>query len=203
MGAGSAREHASTPMHSSVNWAVLGLVIERPSYAYELAHRFERTYAGALSLSSVSHIYTALSTLRERGLVHEVPDPRGAARSKRRYEATERGLCDHAEWLIAQIPEERRRQRVIVAQLGALARTPERATTVLDAYERACLAELAAAPPAGDKTPGTTGFVTRLVGEETRLAVAAKLRWVQYARTQLSTLSEPDVSAGPGREHAA
>jgi DNA-binding PadR family transcriptional regulator len=29
-------------MRSLVNWALLGLVIERPSYAYELARRFER-----------------------------------------------------------------------------------------------------------------------------------------------------------------
>jgi len=31
-------------MHSQVNWSLLGLVIKRPSYAYELAKRFERTY---------------------------------------------------------------------------------------------------------------------------------------------------------------
>ena len=36
-------------MQSPVNWALLGLVIERPSYAYELAQRFERTYDGRRS----------------------------------------------------------------------------------------------------------------------------------------------------------
>ena len=35
-------------MQSPVNWALLGLVIERPSYAYELAKRFERTYGSVL-----------------------------------------------------------------------------------------------------------------------------------------------------------
>jgi DNA-binding PadR family transcriptional regulator len=186
-------------MHSPVNWAVLGLVIERPSYAYELARRFERTYAGALSLSSVSHVYTALSALRERGLVHELADPRGSARSRRRYEATAQGLSDHAEWLIGQISEERRRQRLLVAQLGALARTPERATAILNAYERACLFELAAAPPPGDTTPGMTGLVSRLIGEETRLAIAAKLRWVQYARTQIyAPVTGAHMDGGPG-----
>ena len=39
--------------------------------------RFERTYDGALALSSVSHIYTALATLRERGLVEELPGTPG------------------------------------------------------------------------------------------------------------------------------
>jgi DNA-binding PadR family transcriptional regulator len=178
-------------MHSPVNWGLLGLIIERPSYAYELAQRFERTYEGALSLSSVSHVYTALGTLRDRGLVCEV-DSSGSEtlRSKRRYEATEAGLAEHAEWLVAQAGEERRRQRLLVTQLGALARTPHRALEVLDSYEQACLAELAAAPPAGDMTPGTTGLVSRLIGEETRQSVAAKLRWVQYARAELAKTAQ-------------
>ena len=46
-------------MHSPVNWALLGLIIERPSYAFELATRFKRNYEGAIAISSPSHIYTA------------------------------------------------------------------------------------------------------------------------------------------------
>jgi DNA-binding PadR family transcriptional regulator len=202
---GNVREQASAPMHSTVNWALLGLVIERPSYAYELAHRFERTYEGALSLSSVSHVYTALATLRERGLVQEAAGAQGSApRSRRRYEPTALGLSEHAHWLVEQVSEERRRQRLIVQQLGALARSPARALQTLDAYERACLAEVAAATPAGsEQGPGTTRLVARLIGEETRLAIAARLEWVQYARTQLHALPDrvlPDATTGPTGE---
>ena len=186
---------ALAPMHSPVNWALLGLVIERPSYAYELAHRFERTYEGALSLSSVSHVYTALATLRERRLVEEAPGTRVTPRSRRRYEATAQGLDAHSQWLVGQVSEERRRQRLLVAQLGALARTPQRAIEVLDAYEQACMIEAAAAPPAGEGIPGTTGLVARLIGEEARLTVAAKLRWVQYARTQVRALADRERTA--------
>ncbi len=184
-------------MHSPVNWALLGLVIERPSYAYELARRFERTYDGALSLSSVSHIYTALATLRERGLVEEVRGTPVATRSRRRYQATAHGIAEHADWLVGQVAEERRRQRVLMAQLGALAKTPRRAIAALDAYEQACIEEMAAAPPPGaNDGPGTTPLVARLIGEETRLTIAARLRWAQYARAQLQTLA----STGPETE---
>lgn len=173
-------------MHSPVSWALLGLVIERPSYAYELARRFERTYDGALALSSVSHIYTALARLRDRGLIEQIPGQQIAARSRRRYQATPLGLSEHAEWLTAQVGEERRRQRILIVQLGALAKTPHEALDALDSYEQACIAEMAGATPAGsDEGPGTTRLVARLIGEETRLALAAKLRWAQYARTQL------------------
>jgi len=185
-------------MHSPVNWALLGLIIARPSYAYELARRFERTYEGALSLSSVSHIYTALATLRERGLVQEVGGSERALRSRRRYEATAAGLAEHGDWLVSQVEDERRRQRLLVAQLGALAGTPERAAAVLDEYEQACIAALSAAPRATDNTPGMTGLVSRLTGEEIRQSVAAKLRWVQYARVQMRALAETQAPRQPG-----
>jgi DNA-binding PadR family transcriptional regulator len=194
------REHAQGPMHSPVNWALLGLVIERPSYAYELARRFERTYDGALALSSVSHIYTALATLRDRVLIEEIPGNGRETRARRRYRATTRGCSEHAAWLIGQVHEERRRQRVLISQLGALAQRPARAIEVLDSYEQACLAEAAAAPAAGEEEgPGTTRLVARLIGEEARLAVAAKLRWAHYARAQLLSMPEQPARILPPR----
>jgi DNA-binding PadR family transcriptional regulator len=183
-------------MHSPVNWALLGLVIERPSYAYELAHRFERVYDGALSLSSVSHIYMALPTLLERGLIEEVRgEETTARRSRRRYRATEHGVAEHAKWVVAQVAEERRRQQVLVTQLGAVAGHPSRAVELLDAYEQACLAEMTAAAPASERASGTTGLVARLLDEETRLGIAAKLRWAQYARSELTAFSEAAARA--------
>jgi DNA-binding PadR family transcriptional regulator len=188
-------------MQSPVNWALLGLVIERPSYAYELARRFERTYEGALELSSVSHVYTALGTLRARGLVQEVGENAKASRSRRRFQATERGLEEHSEWLVAQVAEERRRQRLLVLQLGALAHSPERALRVLDEYERECLAEAAATPAASQVAlGGTSGLAERLLGEEARLRVGAKLKWSQYARAQLRSFApQPRPSIGAER----
>ena len=189
MGAGAVRATQTSPMHSSVNWALLGLIIERPSYAYELAKRFERTYDGAIALSSVSHVYTALANLRERALVEEISDPAPEPRSKRRYRASGLGHEEHTRWLIGQVADERRRQRVLSVQIGALARDPTRAIAVLDEYERACLAEIGAAAGAGaEEGPGVARLVARLAGEETRLSVAAKLRWAQYARMQLVSM---------------
>jgi DNA-binding PadR family transcriptional regulator len=75
-------------MHSPVCWALLGLVIERPSHAYELAQRFDRTYEGVLALSSVSHAYKALATLESRSLIEEVPGTRAGRLPKPRYRAT-------------------------------------------------------------------------------------------------------------------
>lgn len=192
-------------MQSSVNWALLGLVIERPSYAYELAQRFERTYDGVLSLSSSSHVYTALGTLEGRGLVEEIAGSRAGRQPKPRYRATPTGVREYREWLLGQVGEERRRQRLLMLQLTALTRDLQMAPEVIADYERACLAQaIGGSIPVAERTAGgdrtalgdgtaaggeaageESGLSSRLLAEEERLAAGARLAWVQYAREQL------------------
>jgi DNA-binding PadR family transcriptional regulator len=188
---GAERDVQSTPMHSPVNWALLGLVIQRPSYAYELAQRFERTYDGALSLSSVSHVYTALATLRGRALIEEVQGV-AAGRRSRRFTATAKGVREYREWLLSQLSEERRRQRLFVLQLAALTRNPREALEIVADYERECLEQAANTPLGsglGVASLGGSELAARLIAEEHRLAVGAKLAWAQYARRELNGLS--------------
>ena len=180
-------------MHSQVNWGLLGLVIERPSYAYELARRFERTYEGVLTLSSVSHAYTALAALRERRLIEELPGTRVGRQPKPRYRATPKGLEDYCQWLVDQLGEDRRRQRLFVLALATFARVPRAALEILSRYEQACLAEAqhTQIPP---QAPGCAAaapeLAARLATEERRLALGAKLAWVEYARRELDALVE-------------
>ena len=178
-------------MRSLVNWALLGLIIERPSYAYELARRFERTYAGTLALSSVSHIYVALGTLKERRFVSEVAGTRSGRQPKPHYHVTAQGLDAYREWLVEQLSEDRQRQKLFVLALGALIRNPPVALEVIERVEASCLAEEAPAPVEeeavdGGSQPGRT--VERLVRRESQLAVGARLSWAQYAREELSAL---------------
>jgi DNA-binding PadR family transcriptional regulator len=199
-GEGDARQHTAAPMYSLVYWAVLGLVIERPSYAYEIFRRFERTYAGSLSIASPSHVYAALKNLRERGFVQNLPGTTAAAQSRRHWEATPLGISEHAGWLVSQVQDERRRQHILITQLGALARKPQQAIAALEAYEHACIEEIAAVPaPGSDEGAGITPLIARLMAEETRLALTARLRWVQYARSQLQALpaSQLRLAGGP------
>jgi DNA-binding PadR family transcriptional regulator len=189
-----AESHAqAAPMHSAVNWALLGLVIERPSYAYELAQRFERTYGEVLSLSSVSHIYTALAALKGRRLVQEIPGTRTGRQPKPRYRATDQGLGDYGEWLVGQVGEDRRRERLFVLQLATFTAHPDAALAILDRYEQECHSQ-ARAIPLSTRGQGLTGapqdLASRLAGEQARLALGAKLAWVQYARAELVALRQ-------------
>lgn len=179
------------PMQSPVNWALLGLVIERPSYAYELAQRFDRTYEGALSLSSTSHVYTALSSLLERELIEEVPGSGTGHQPKPRYRATADGVEHYQRRLIDQLTEERRRQRLFAIELAALLSEPGLAKAVIDGYEQSCLRHAGKSTPRTQLRAGDTysQLAERIANEEERLAMGAKLAWLQYLRREMRAVA--------------
>jgi DNA-binding PadR family transcriptional regulator len=179
-------------MQSAVHWALLGLVIERPSYGYELAQRFEQTYAGMLELSGFSYIYTALDTLRCRGLVEEVPGLGSERQPKLGYRATAEGVRNYQQRLIAQMREDFRRSRLFARQLAVLADEPELALDVIERYGQACLEEAGEVPvlePSDSDQDDAGGLAARLVSEERRLAMGARLPWIDYARREFKALA--------------
>lgn len=182
-------------MRSPVSWALLGLVIQRPSYGYELVQRFERTYGDALELSSPSQVYTALDSLSRRALIETMPAQElgreQGRQPKPHYRATADGVCGYEQWLIHQMGQQRRRSRMFAQQLAMLA--PSAALRVLDHCEQEVLAKARGLParrPAGElgqaQGPGQGELAERLVAEEDRLTIDAKLAWIQYARLQLN-----------------
>ncbi len=181
-------------MRSPVNWALLGLVIQRQSYGYELVQRFQRVYGEAIDLSSPSQIYTALDALIDRELIETVPfdelEAGGGRQPKPHYRATPEGARQYECWLVSQAAQERRRSRMFARQLAAL--SPRAALRVLDRCERELL-RLASAPTgrAGDRSADDerTGLDTRLIAEEDRLGAGARLTWIEYARRELRALA--------------
>lgn len=178
-------------MRSPVNWALLGLVIQRPSYGYELVQRFERTFADALELSSPSQIYTALDSLARRGLVEEIVPAieRDVVRQpKPHYKATGAGVTSYCDWLLSQMGDERRRCRLMAQQLALLGQAA--ALAVIERCEQACLKEASAlrAAPArsAQASEAPAALVERLIAEEDRLRIGARLDWLRYARRELA-----------------
>lgn len=181
-------------MRSPVNWTLLGLVIQRPSYGYELVQRFERTFGDALELSSPSQIYTALDTLARRSLIETMPlqesgDIAGR-QPKPHYRATAQGARDYEQWLLCQMRQERRRSRMLAQQLAILA--PSTALRVLERCEQTFLKEASAASHGRDghetESGEQEGLTARLIAEQERLAIGARLGWIDYARRELNAL---------------
>lgn len=194
MGTGGAIDatNAHPAMRSQVNWAVLGLVIQRPSYGYELVQRFERLYGEAIELSSPSQIYTALDALVDREMIETVPleelEGGGGRQPKPHYRATTDGASGYEQWLICQSQRERSRSRMFAQQLSALA--PQAALRVLERWQGTLLEQASTpAPRAGESTgadgDSANGLGERLVAEEDRLGIGARLEWIEYARSEL------------------
>ena len=191
---GRSARHSSATMRSPVNWALLGLVIQRPSYGYELVQRFERTYGETLELSSPSQIYTALDALMRRSLIETIPghepDPGGGRQPKPHYRPTAQGARAYEQWLVCQVQQERRRSQMFAHQLAML--SPSTALRVLERYEEACLRQASSPAPGRDRAPAgheEGGLTGRLAAEEARLAIGAKLAWIEYARHELTALA--------------
>jgi DNA-binding PadR family transcriptional regulator len=180
---------------------VLGLMIERPSYGYEILQRFERNYGDLLKLSSPSQIYTALDSLRERAMIEATSEPSPGVASRQpklHYRATEKGVRRYQEHLMGQAEEDRRRSSLFARELAALA--PEAALAVLDRYEQMCLAQATKARAQKVELAARDACATladRLAGEDERLGMEAKLPWIEYARRELR------ATADRGRENGA
>lgn len=182
-------------MRSPVNWTVLGLVIERPSYGWELWTRFERLYGDVLPIGGESNVYAALDALRDRGLIEEGV-PRGQVSGVRRqpkphYRATAEGLEDYAAWVIAQAREHHRRSLLFARQLGALAQQPQAALGILERYEQACLDDKGARVPVASQSPAraVSGLGDRLASAYGRNVMAATFGWIDYARREFAALA--------------
>jgi DNA-binding PadR family transcriptional regulator len=182
-------------MRSSIAWALLGLVIERPSYGYELVQRFKRTYGETLPLSSAKKIYTALDTLRVHSLIEELrgadADSTPSRRPKPHYRATAEGVRAYEEWLLIELEEERQRQRMFVRQLALL--EPKVALELIDRYEEECLDE------ADDSSAAQTereNVAHRLAEQDEQLTLEARLSWIRYAREELADMLKERSEGG-------
>lgn len=183
-------------MRSAVNWTVLGLVIERSSYGFELWTRFERLYGDVLPIAGESNVYGALDVLGKRGLIEEVEGSRrvvsGPSRQpKPHYRATLEGLGAYEGWVIAQAREHSRRSLQFARQLGAFAQQPHTALEILERYEQACLDDRGARIPATVEFPTRVvpGLADRLASAYGRRIKAATLGWIEDARREFAALA--------------
>jgi DNA-binding PadR family transcriptional regulator len=92
----------------SVKYAVLGLLVQRRGYGYDLVQRFEEQVGPAWHLNAGA-IYVALDKLEQEGLVRPIARSDGAAPITRRrttrgaprviYEATSEGVERFEDWM--------------------------------------------------------------------------------------------------------
>jgi len=185
-------------MRSPIGWGVLGLLIERTGYGYDLVNRFERTYRDTIELSSPSQIYKALTALEDRGLIEKLPPRQPPLEELRQpkphYRATAAGLRGYEDWLLVQVTQERQRSSLFAIQLAML--EPRAALELLDRCEQTYLAQQQT-PAGGDPAlGGASPLARRLVAEVKRLEAGQTLKWTEYARRELQAAIAAQEQAG-------
>jgi PadR family transcriptional regulator AphA len=128
-------QDAGLPPLSSGEWAILGLVTERPRHGFALA----RLMAPGGEIGQVwalpkPLVYRALSTLQERGLVAaagEEPGERGPHRTI--LSATGAGAETLGAWLATPVDHLREVRSLLMLKLALLARTGGDVAPLLDA----------------------------------------------------------------------
>ncbi|HEV7937234.1 MAG TPA: helix-turn-helix transcriptional regulator [Solirubrobacteraceae bacterium] len=173
-------------MTSVVYWAVLGLVIERPSYGMELFTRYQRLYADLLPVSGSSHIYTALDELEGRAFIETTPEVGTGRQPKPHYRATPLGTSSFENWYVEQMDAQRRGLELWARQLAIFAHDPVAAVGLIDRFRREYL-DKAGKIGGGSKNSVSNSrgaLIDELVAEQQRIAAGGMLSWLRFAKAR-------------------
>ena len=191
----------------SAGKAVLGLVIQRPGYGYQLEQRVKERFGSAQFVAS--SIYKALGRLEKDNLISVVGGSEeieldGAERQRRiKYEATPQGVDYFREWLRASssvpLVREELQLRIAFCEPHELPRLIE----IIHGEEQVCLAmlkEFQRSVREGERANGRREW-SRLMDMAVDHAEAgfwdARIRWLQDVRVFLDGLrAEAERYAG-------
>jgi DNA-binding PadR family transcriptional regulator len=180
--------NANAKLRPSAKLAVLGLLLERPSYGYELVTRFSRAFSEQPWEWRVTPqaIYGALNDLESDSLIEPIVVVEGERwadsaqrRQRQNYRVTGAGARVMRGWLAEPMSSNPSREELLI-RLHFGDASDEALRTLLRQHAETCLEELEriGASPAPTR-------VQRLVKEDRRLAVQARLSWIDYARAEL------------------
>src|SRR5882672_1786998 len=184
----------------SAKHAVLGLVIERPGYGYQLAQRLDERFGS--SGFALSGVYSALDQLarddfvRSSGEVAAVPGSRAAPRTV--YEATEEGVDHFEDWMLDASSTPPLRDELHMKIALCRPHNVPRLIDVISGQELVCLGRLADLKRlAGQHAASSRDWsrLMRMLAAEAEVAFwNARIEWLQNARALLEQLrdeSEP------------
>ncbi len=182
------RAGASSP----VTGVLLGLLLERPGYGYELAQRMNERMGPAWKLTT-SSIYPVLERLENEQLVSRtVKDMPGRQRQRERvmYHATAAAETAFVQWLARPARKEPVRTELLAKIAVARPVDAPRLLEALDEYERDCLSLLETAadgePPLNGESPWLA-LLAELIQGATGEHLRAELEWIRFARTRIES----------------
>jgi DNA-binding PadR family transcriptional regulator len=193
----------------SAKHAVLGLVIERPGYGYQLAQRLDERFGS--SGFAPSGVYSALDQLSRDELVRSAGElgagPARRAAPRTIYEATEEGVDHFESWMLDPSPMPPLRDELHMKIALCRPRNVPRLIEMIEGQELVCLGRLHDLRAANDEAGESSRDWARLMGllaTEAEIAFwNARIEWLQNARELLEQLrDEREGPSGAGTDSA-
>ena len=188
----------------SAKHAVLGLVIERPGYGYQLAQRLDERFGS--SGFALSGVYSALDQLardelvRSSGETAAIPGSRAAPRTV--YEATEQGVDHFEDWMLDASSTPPLRDELHMKIALCRPHNVARLIDVISGQELVCLGRLADLKQlAGQHAASSRDWsrLMRMLAAEAEVAFwNARIEWLQNARALLEQLRDEREPLGLG-----
>lgn len=182
---------------------LLGLLLDRPAYPYQLADRMQQRLGPSWKVRS-GPLYQAVGGLERDGLIERVENVPTVRGDRHVYSITERGVEEFERWF-EQTPDTVRLSRPLLVKITFAG--PDRlarAMSKVDQYERECAERLTATAAICETLPGMDGELLRADHLLLRLNLASdiyalegELRWAQDARELLALLSQRERTVWP------
>jgi DNA-binding PadR family transcriptional regulator len=183
----------------SAKHALLGLLLERPAYPYQLANRLQERLGPAWNVNS-GQLYQTIKSLEKDGLIERVRNASSEHEDRHVFSITDEGVLEF-ERFFCETPEAVRlcRRPLLLKITFAGPGQLEKALAKIDAYEQDCAQRLAQIARLREELPGD-GSLLRADQLLLRLNLSAdvfqlegELRWARHAREMLSWLSSREA----------
>jgi DNA-binding PadR family transcriptional regulator len=183
----------------SAKHALLGLLIHRPAYRYQLGDRLHERLGPAWKINS-GQLYQTIERLEGAGLIKRVDQASDEQQERHVFAVTVRGAEEFERWFDGTVSRARLLRRPLLVKITLAG--PERLRDTLkeiDAYEQncaACLREhlrLREAIPLGGLRVRADHEMLRLNLSADIMQLEGELGWARHARERISWLLKQDA----------
>lgn len=183
----------------SAKHALLGLLLDRAGYPYQLADRLQERLGPAWDVNS-GQLYQTVKALERDGLIERVPSDAGSHEDRHVYAITGEGVDEFERWF-DQAPDTVRlsRRPLLLKITFAGPRRLRDAIAKVDAYEYECAQRLTEAARLREALPAQRPLVRadhlllRLNLSTDIFQLEGELRWARQARELLTWLTSHEA----------
>jgi DNA-binding PadR family transcriptional regulator len=183
----------------SAKHALLGLLLERPAYPYQLANRLEQRLGPAWKVNS-GQLYQTIKSLQRDGLIERVQGGSSEHEDRHVFSVTGEGVLEFERFFAKEGEAVRLCRRPLLVKITfAGPEHLQEALVKVDAYERECAEQLARVARLREQLPADEALLRadqlllRLNLSADVFQLEGELRWARHAREMLSWLANRDA----------